>query len=334
MSKCALKLALAIADPWHPGAMHACVPFGAANTRKMHCWTRFTASIGLGGFGYVLVAPTVASNTPVAYASNNLFNFTDTRVLSAANTLYPGVVRINLGQVPYSAAQFVGGHGECTMCSRVVSVGIRMRYIGTNLNMSGLVFVLREATHGSVQFRNQTVGATQSWGTFKDAIIEANNRSWHTVLDFAHDDTEKTITGVGDLGANITTTIYPYCKGQTGYFDPIANATFTDTVNGVPVGVPTLGLIYTGVIGEQVEIEISQHVEYYGAAADQDSTATPADNAGMEQVYAAANKTVFARQAASHKTGWKLMTQELKLGVKDLESVAVNDAESAAAALI
>lgn len=334
ISKCALQLALALADPWHPGSNGVCVPFGATNTKKLMSYNRFSVPIGLRGFGYVLVTPTVSQNTPIAYYTDQNFNATDTRVLSAANTLYPGVNRLFPGQIPYLAASFIGGHGECTLCSRIVSVGIRCRYIGTNLNQSGLIYIMREATHGSVQFRNQQVGGPGNWGSMKECILESNDRRWHSALDYAHNDDEKTITGIGDIGANVTGMIYPFSKQQVGYYDPTTNVMYSDTVNAVPVGVPTLGMLFTGFPGEVMEVDIVEHLEYYGTAADQDSSPTPADPSGMEQVYAAANKTVFQRQAESHRSGWKLLSTELKKGAKELESVALSDVDSAVAALV
>jgi hypothetical protein len=158
----------------------ACVPgFPALSSRKSSVFSRgvFFTGTTATNFGFVCLAP----HSAVANDINALIYSTaagTTSVVTNANA--------NQFNSEYTASDFT----TLQVASRVVSAGIRVRYIGTELNRSGYMIPLEEPDHNTI------VGA--SIGTFLSydrAKTVATTRDWVSVtwqpvkpadLEFSH----------------------------------------------------------------------------------------------------------------------------------------------------
>jgi len=134
-------------------------------------WAKGTLSTGTQGFGYIVFDPLNASandQQPV-YVSGPTY---DTTVITMGG--HPGIVPAN------SNAQYVGasvGTGFTQTQVRIVSAGIRVRYIGTELNRGGQVVGIHEPTHATLNGMNITnAQAIQGSVNFKPT------NQWITVL--------------------------------------------------------------------------------------------------------------------------------------------------------
>lgn len=119
------------------------------NTQKTRVYVKGTASTGIGGVGFVSARPGHGgSNTSTAVF------YTDSSYQGSTvqNTSGPGV---NPGSTnsPYSSANF--GPGATDLSFRIVSFGLRARYIGTELNRGGSKICLVDPTHNATDGRDE-----------------------------------------------------------------------------------------------------------------------------------------------------------------------------------
>lgn len=171
LSGCARDYARALVNPF-TGPL-ACVPsFPALMTRRMRCWSKgtFTTS-STNSFGYILAEPTnmVVNDVDAVACSTAASNVT-----VAANTV-AGDPNIALFRSNSEYVQAQIGSGAGLVQYRIVAMGIRIRYIGTNLNQGGIINGLHEPDHdtlvgnGISQFDAQTearrLPVTRNWAT-------------------------------------------------------------------------------------------------------------------------------------------------------------------------
>lgn len=173
LSACASDYARALANPF-TGPL-ACVPsFPAFLTRRarVYCKGVLTTS-STNSFGYILAEPTnmVANDIDAVSVS------TAASAVTAAQNTVAGDAAIALFRTnsEYTQAQF--GTGAGLLQYRVVAMGIRVRYIGTNLNEGGILIGLHEPDHDTLVGS----GITQF-----DAQVESRRmivgKRWTTVL--------------------------------------------------------------------------------------------------------------------------------------------------------
>ena len=138
LSECAARYACAIGAPFSAGAIGACVPsFPARPSFKVHSRINGTFSIGTAGVGYIGVAPCVSNSQRCIYYTGSTFTGT---TLMVSGT---GVNAITNTSNPYASGAFVpASQATDAMTARIISVGLRIRYTGTELNRGGIVYGL------------------------------------------------------------------------------------------------------------------------------------------------------------------------------------------------
>jgi hypothetical protein len=128
-------------------------------------------------------------------------------------------------------------------------------------------------------------------------------------------------------------TLYPFCNANDVF--PTTAATYsTLNVNGLPCGVPTSVILFTGVPGSAVQFEYMQHAEYVGPGAAALVTATESDLPGLSKVLGAAETIVERSNAQPDTTRWGLMRESLVEMAKAAAPVVLPMMESAAMALL
>lgn len=104
-------------------------------SKKIKCLDRGYITAGAGGLGFLIASPKGATNSSVcqsvtvgSYAKNFVsFLATD------------GVLGTAVSQFPYSSTDMTGGN----LAVRLVACGMKVRYIGTELNRSGQLVIVR-----------------------------------------------------------------------------------------------------------------------------------------------------------------------------------------------
>lgn len=168
LSKCATDYAISLADPF-TGPL-ACVPtYPAVLTRKLRVYAKGTFSTGTTGFGFIVFDPSygIANDQTFVLASDALYGGV-TIIGAVGTTAY-------LSNSDYQAADL--GSGPNQIVFRVVSGGLRIRYIGTELNRGGQVCGLTDPNHNSLLTR--TFGSLS--GEEQSRLFPVN-REWITLL--------------------------------------------------------------------------------------------------------------------------------------------------------
>lgn len=170
LSKCAAEYACALQDPFNCNGL-ACVPdFPAIPSRKMLTFIKGTMTIGTQGFGFVQSSPYngIANDLNTVFYSQVAFAGTATAVTGVG----VGIASTNSDYVQANIGAGVG-----TIQYRLVGAGIRIKYTGTELNRSGMVFHLEEPAHGNLNL------ATAANIEAYDACLKSPvTRSWHSVV--------------------------------------------------------------------------------------------------------------------------------------------------------
>jgi hypothetical protein len=342
LSKCALKYALAIANPFNQAARGACIPtVPAPESFKTSGFIRGTCFIGTAGVGFVLVAPCLANNMPSLFVTNAAYTGTSTLIISATNTLVPGIAPLSVTGTPFLANNFVGvNDGQPNVVGRIVSAGLSLQYVGTLMNTSGVVYALRDPAHNNVSLTGTggiTGASAQSLGSRNEASVCPFTSEKCTVVDFSADMDETGYPfpnqGVG-FPRSATHSIYPYCNSNDSYGLLSGLAFGQYSAAGFNVGAPTSLILFTGVPGSAVQFEYMQHAEYVGPGAASLVTSTESDLPGLSKVLGAAETIVERANAQPKATRWGLMRESLIEIARAAAPVALPMMESAVMALL
>lgn len=168
LSPCSKTYLQALTDPFSIEAGAACVPdLRDLPSQKVMVKGRTTIQAGPTGFGFVVVSPTSScSNTFSVYRSTQLAPNTpidlDVTAVGTTAELVP--------QFPYTTAVFVD------LQARTVACGLRIRYLGTELNRSGRIIVARLPIGAT--FQGQTTNSILSMNSVQSIPV---TRKWSTV---------------------------------------------------------------------------------------------------------------------------------------------------------
>jgi len=347
LSKCGLKYAYAISDPFAPACTGVCVPSGQASaSHKVTGFVRFDSKIGLGGVAFVCFAPSACNDAPQIYVSNSAYVGVDVALLSAANTFNTGVTAVALGNLPYSADDHVFRSGEDSqrVASRIASVGLSIQYTGTALNQSGMVYMYRDQGHGNVSLQPGTTDAMKVPILASSPTTAVCNftRDRCLISDFAAQTTEMNFirdaeTGGDSIGYR-TSLIYPF-SGPESLLSLQGGgvSSFQRTTPGGRTywqGSPTTIIMVTGQPGQDFHCEYVVHAEYIGNIASASYTQSDSDVQGAGMVLEAANNVMQRKTAAPDRSNWQLMYDGLAYAAKRAAPIVIPIAEKAIIAML
>lgn len=336
ISRCAMMYARAICDPFHPSLRQVCLPaFPSPPSHKTTSFLRFSLTLGTAGYGFASFSPCLASDMCCGYFSNNLYASSSAAVpLTADNTLNVGVSRLQMNNLPYTAANLynqaiTNGQG---VAGRIVSYGVKITYTGTTLNESGVSYSWVAPTHENALVAAHTISGISGQ---PDAEICPTTRKPCTLRIFPVSQPECAYPFSSDLGivANPIVYSHPYSSN-----DPYQNAGYRDTsvlVASVQtyVGSPPAVIHLTGVIGSTYLVEIVQHTEYVGVFTASNSTVSDADQRGFEMVTAAAERMPSIIQS-TRVSPMSAMHSALREIASALKPVAIGALTKAASAML
>lgn len=344
LTKCALKYALACSDPFNVAARGACIPSAPAHpSQKVHTFARFTASVGTNNVGFIAWNPAIANDAPCIYYTDSTFTgafATGVDILTATSTLRTGVVATGLDNLPYSSTQLtsVAGTDQRGVIGKIVAGALRIQYVGTTLNESGLYYCLQEPNHGNLSGYNGN-----SIGFYADADVSAITRKPCMLNSFAVTENElnwsSTIVNTAQIPSQqATAIIYPFSKGDQFFSTAAGDLAYqygTDAYGTSLYAAPPNGVIaFTGVAGQQLHVEVILHVEYTGNVPGPMETRNDADADGAAIVMAATAQLPSAKLAAPRASTWSLMSTILKSAGKGAVKYGIPALESGLTALL
>lgn len=178
LGDCATKYAQSLADPFD-GPEDACLPVTPAlPSRKMRCFSRTSMVIGTAGYGFVTQQPaagydgsTAAGSigTASGYVSSAAFTGGASAPIPVLNTATAGVIAVNHNS-DYLTSSFGAQNTLAQM--RLVSMGFRLRYAGTELNRGGRIILLEEPDHLNVASSGISQASLMNYDKAKEHAID------------------------------------------------------------------------------------------------------------------------------------------------------------------
>lgn len=311
LSHCAMKYALAIANPWDPMAEGACVPRHPSRpSQKIRAFMRATVTIGKNGFGFCYYSPTTANDSTVLRYSTSLYTGSTIETVSIGTV---GTESVNLTSNPYNTAQLTPSSlaQPPFVSGRIVAAAISWQYTGTVSDMGGLTYSLVHPEHS-----NLNLDAGQINGYAETQIIRVDNkRHWCGIS--AIDEREIMYSEPNDRGAinDVISLIYPY-----------SNAEFYQADSGTTGGAP-IAIWFTGKAGNTFQVEMVQHEEFIGRLTQAALTPSHSDAVGFEVVSNAAARLPALLQSNPTATRQNLMSRALQTVAREMAPVVRLGAE-------
>jgi hypothetical protein len=308
LSPCALKYARAIADPFHPDAVGACVPvFPSPDSQKVHSVQRsVTMVVGAGGVGGCFFSPSTASDS---------YNVAVTTAQYSATYLQMPTTEVvgDFGLASASSLPWASGYlqaaAETGVQARLVSFGVKVTYTGTQVDMGGTIAGFFEPNHYPVAQEGDATPSAIAWNMSEItarpyAAYESVDRRMNFCLSTA---------AVSPSETDFDQEVYPFCQryvtSQSAYAGIQGNAIGLVMVVGKP--------------GVTFNVEIVTHVEYTGAPANASLSRTHTDARGFEMVQQASGQLASAT-ANNRRSGWAAMTGLLAEAARELAPVAIS----------
>jgi len=144
LSPCSTDYLKALTDPFG-NASNVCIPdLIDQQSSKYRLVTRGSVAIGSGGFGFISIntSEVIASDATSVWLSSNAALFAGTVVTAAPG---PGIQSTSFTQAPYTQTDLAVPPHVPSIRGRTVAVGVRVRYIGTELQRGGRVVLVRKA---------------------------------------------------------------------------------------------------------------------------------------------------------------------------------------------
>jgi hypothetical protein len=328
LSSCALKYALAIAEPFHPNARNACLPvYPSIPSQKVTGFGRFNMVIGTAGTGFVSIHPSVANNGGAVMFTNVAYTQTSLSWVTATNVLQTGVQIGSLTNLPYTISQLdtQWSNNGASVTGRIVSVGVRISYTGTTLNESGQYYIYTDPNHNNCTVVANTLSAL---GNLADCDVCSVNRTPCETSIYPVT-ADETAYGFNAVGAPLSASVYPY----SGSCEQLNGGSYS--FNSVNMGTPVSVIAVTGVPGSTFLVEIVEHVEYTGSNTSALQTPSDADQHGFEIVSAAAARLPTLKMSSPKGTPvLTLIGSAIKEVAHMLKPIAVDSFVKAASAFL
>lgn len=284
LSHCAQKYARAIADPFNPACVGACVPvYPAPPSYKVTAHQRIlTVTVGSAGVGAFKFNPSPWNNVRCAAATTASFD---------GSTLEDVVQNAEWVTTPFSTLPFsnqVGG-----VQARVVSASAKVTYTGTALDLSGMFVSAVDPDHEKL---DNTLDLT-AMSTLPYARVENTKRRMNNLSP---------MFGIKPHETDYLTLMYPLSTYTGG--------TWLDGLNRAPCG-----FLVSGVPGTTFNVELIIHVEYVGRPAVTGLTKSHTDSRGFEMVQQAGAQ-LASHLASTAQAAWPTMRRLLVEAGRDVLS--------------
>lgn len=330
LSHCAQKYALAIAAPFHPGARGACSPsYPAMPSFKATGFTRFTMTVGSAGVGFCAISPCLANNENCAYFTNSSYTRNDIKIVDTATALTTGVQSYTISNLPFTADQLSLAFSSDSeyVHGRIVSVGVRITYIGTTMNESGAIYLYSSPSHQNVTRIANSLGEL---GSLAETEVCGITRNPCELRIFPVTSDESSYNNSGSY-TNKSEALWPFSNDATDFDAQVYNA----GTAGVNCGSPIALIAVSGVVaGSSFLVEIVQHAEFVGTGVATMVTNSEADQRGFEIVSAASQRLPAMKNAKPQSTFISLMGDAIKEVATTVKPMALDLLKAGVTSLI
>jgi hypothetical protein len=348
LSRCALKYAAALNDPFGEAARGACVPYPAPDTMRVTVPIRTDITIGTGGVAVVFMCPSLANDaysliyTTSAFAgtmASAAIPWATLGTAALAGTFNTGWSSLAVTNLPFNTSTLCDNNLASNVQGRIVSAAMRTYYTGKATDESGLVYTYHDANHTSVSALGNPSNfspATAVLGgiaNYPDTVICNNSRDPCLTVAYATDPTEMVLSSsqfkTNTVSADALPTIYPFSNGtslwnSTGGTSYNTAFGFASTAgNSVPVGSPIAVAIITGVVGSTVHLEYIIHAEYTGPSVNFGLTRVHSDPVAADQVRLATMAVPAQTMATPTRDRWKIFYDLLNAGYDAIKPMIV-----------
>lgn len=321
-SECTKRFLTSLRDPFSPDAVGACVPNGGPPTRKVTVRGAFTAASGTSAGGHrcwIGISPSVANDAVSFWHTNS--DCPDATLTPATDVANP-VPKTGWSQVnaptPYPSSAFQTSFPPETVVNetplgRIVSVGVRVEYIGTELNKGGMYtcFYNSEGTslYGATATSMFTNADSSRMRVAEDkpcTLVLYPNTDSQMSLEWA----ERYTSYPG--AANGNSILFPLGVGLG--FSTFSTTLLVGAMSGAicidcPVG------------GMNFNVEYVMHLEYAHGSAANMATPNPSDPVGMELVIASLLRTPTVKRANPKLNHSSAVNAALSIALKGVSSV-------------
>lgn len=301
LAHCSKLYAQAIGRPFATSE-GVCIPSGSGPSRpsqKVRSTLRFVASVGstASNFGFVLISPSLANDNVCVTHSNASYAATTTAFYNQPASEY---TQLSL-PLPYRKAELKSGDGFSSTASvqgRIVSLGVRWRYVGTELNRGGRTYALTHPDHDNLY------GCSfASLGAFRETISSPPSRTWSEAVVYSNTAAECDYPrGLSAIYSSSTVVVTQEAQEELTCCYPLSSQQFMSsdiaapyTANSVVGGAP-LAIVFDGINAVAFEFEVVIHVEYIGRSTQSFMTKSHSDPVGTAVVLEAANGMGLVRQ--------------------------------------
>lgn len=281
LSHCAQKYARAIADPFNPASVGACVPvYPAPPSYKVTSHQRvLTVTIGSAGVGAFRFNPCPFNNMASAAVTTAAFD---------GVTIEDYVTNAEWSRVAFSTLPF--SSADPVQC-RVVSASAKVTYTGTALDLSGMFVSAVDPDHEAIR---NTLNLTDL-STLPYARVENTKRRMNNLSP---------MFGIKPHETDYTSTRYPL-------------STYTGTDIDAGLNAAPCCFLVSGVPGTTFNVELIIHVEYVGRPAVTGLTKSHTDSRGFEMVQQAGAQ-LASHLASTAQAAWPTMRRLLAEAGRDL----------------
>lgn len=234
------------------------------------------------GHAFIAVVPNLSGNLGQVFASKD--NNPNAKIkidsVSAAANIYA------CPEFPKNTTLLDGDDtAEASYSGRIVGIGLRVRYIGKDDDLSGLIYGRVAPNHQSLN--NQSVA---DWSGQVQTICVPVSREWATVCSVGvkREEFEFPLWNMGHTADSETlTTVYPWCGGKA-----VTAAGADDNV-----GCPIMAFQIEGAqSGAPFQWEYVIHNEYIGQATSGIKTPNPTEPSALGMVTSVQNNKNVSRQ--------------------------------------
>lgn len=283
-SECAVKYLAALAQPFSGAAVGACLPYEPShNSLKVTTVQRFNLTTNASGVGILMIAPCIANDQGAIWYTDT--TGVDSGIVCTANTPPAGWLVRNFVGIPFTAAQIASGG----VAGRVVSVGLRVQYLGVASAMGGSFSSYVDPEHANV---NDTFGTNANFYASPEVKVQRVTAKPFEQGFGIIKPTEAAYKGVPDARATQTTIgvaghswIYPWSMYD---INGVGSGMTGSIVNGAP---PIMFRI-AGSVSQVYYVEVIQHLEYVGRTVAYGATASHNDQPTATKIDHAVNEAL------------------------------------------
>lgn len=319
-SECAAKYLASVARPFSAMARGACLPHPPDRASlKVDGFAKFFVTTDSIGSGFVLISPCLANDRAYAWCNSSSGQMPITVATTDVAPANYAVVKMTT--LPFAAMSFMNGSVE----GRIVSVGIRVTYLGSVANMAGVIYHYSDPAHANLNFvefspinliqLNETKVVRVSAKAFEvgHTLVRPEEANYTGVREWR----EGTSSATGATNSVGISAFYPWSQN----IDINNNNTAALASAAVTNGAPCIVLAFAGTApGSQFMVEMIQHCEYVGRSAQFGLTPSHNDTAAANVVQAAADAAPLDFNSTPGKTWASTVTSAVGRIVRETQT--------------